>query len=235
MISGQSLCSMLNFTDIVTNPEWWNAMATFVAAIVAAVITYKLGKRQNELQQQQVKLQEQQTKQQDYQLYKSLFQVVSDANIEISNFLFGLYVHISNVPKKGEVEVLLKGAIERLKRLDTEILQYAIDFHLKFPKEKTIVQEYRYLIGGMLNICDDFNELYAKGLLADAKLVNERDDAIIKAFPKDTTLASAILAHIKDRSAMQKELMFLDGFVYHKNQLFSKNYLTKISERCKEE
>ena len=53
--------------EAVNASEWWSVIATFVAAIVAAVITYVLGRRQNELQQHQLKLQEQQNKIQEYQ------------------------------------------------------------------------------------------------------------------------------------------------------------------------
>lgn len=224
---------MDGFVKFITNPAWWSVVATIIAAIVAAWITYKLAKRQNELQQQQLRLQEQQTKQQDYQLYKTMFQVISDADIEISNFLFVLYVHIFNAPKKEEVEILLQQTIDRIKKVDEAILQSATDLHLKFPKEKTLIQDYRYLIGGMFNICNNFNELYKSGGLVDKKLVTDRDDAMIKAFPNDYAFVKVILTHIKDVKARQKEYMFLNGFVHHKNLLFKKNYLTKISERCK--
>lgn len=224
-----------NLIDALSNPEWWNVIATFSAAIVAAVITYIFGKRQEALQQQQLKLQEQQTKQQEYQLYKSLYKVVSDANIEISNFLFMLYVHISNAPKKDEVEILLQRAVEQLQKVDETILQCAIDFNLKFPKEKTLVHDYRYTIVMMYNICTHFIELYKSGNLLDTELDCERHYTPIQTFLKDDNLVSVILAHIKDGQARHKEDMFLSGFVYHKNILFDKNYLTKISERCKAE
>ena len=224
-----------NLIDALSNPEWWNVIATFVAAIVAAVITFIFGKGQAALQQQQLKLQEQQTKQQDYQLYKLLYQVVSDVNLEMSNFLFTLYVDLFNPLMQDDVETLLQHIKERLKKVDETILQYAIDFNLKFPNEKTLVHDYRYTIVMMYNICTHFIELYKSGNLVDTKLVSERDDAIIKAFPNDGTLVGAILAHIKDGQARHKEYMFLSGFVYHKNILFDKNYLTKISERCKAE
>ena len=66
---------MENLCKFITNPDWWSVIATIIAAITAAVITYVLGRRQNELQQQQLKLQEQQNelqrqqiKQQEYEL-----------------------------------------------------------------------------------------------------------------------------------------------------------------------
>ena len=69
---------MEKFCDFITNPDWWSVIATFVAAIVAAEITYVLGRRQNELQQQQLKLQEQQN-----DIQKATFLIVSVCRTEV--------------------------------------------------------------------------------------------------------------------------------------------------------
>ena len=53
--------------ETVKAPEWLSVIATIIAAIVAAMITYVLGRRQNELQQQQLKLQERQNELQEQQ------------------------------------------------------------------------------------------------------------------------------------------------------------------------
>ena len=78
----------------LTNPEWWSVIATIIAAIVAAWITNKLGKRQNELQRQQLKiqerqneLQEQQIRAQEYEVRKRLYLLLTNANREIDNFI----------------------------------------------------------------------------------------------------------------------------------------------------
>ena len=57
-----------NLVEAVNRPDWWSVIATIFAAIVAAVITYALGRRQNRLQEQQLKLQEQQNGLQEQQL-----------------------------------------------------------------------------------------------------------------------------------------------------------------------
>lgn len=44
------------FCDFITNPNWWSVIATIVAAIVAAGITWTLGKRQNNLHKANIKL-----------------------------------------------------------------------------------------------------------------------------------------------------------------------------------
>ena len=80
--------------EAINTPDWWSVIATIIAAIAAAVITYVLGrrqnklqeqqleiqKRQNDLQEQQVKLQEQQNelqeqqiRQQEYELYRRMY------------------------------------------------------------------------------------------------------------------------------------------------------------------
>ena len=84
-----------------SSPDWWSVIATILAAIAAAVITYVLGRRQNELQQQQLKLQEQQNeiqkyqtklqeqqvRAQEYEILKRLYILVSKANRLIDNFI----------------------------------------------------------------------------------------------------------------------------------------------------
>ena len=42
------------------SPDWWGFGATVFVGIVAAGITWILGRRQNELQEQQLKIQERQ-------------------------------------------------------------------------------------------------------------------------------------------------------------------------------
>ena len=61
--------------EFITNPAWWSVIATFVTAIVAAWITSKFSKRQNELQEQQLKIQERQNELQEYQLQLQAQQV----------------------------------------------------------------------------------------------------------------------------------------------------------------
>lgn len=42
--------------EFITNPAWWSVIATIVAAVVAASITWTLGKRQNNLHKANIKL-----------------------------------------------------------------------------------------------------------------------------------------------------------------------------------
>lgn len=71
---------MEKFCNIITNPEWWSVIATFIGAIAATWITYRLGKRQNELQEQQIRAQE-------YEVRKRLYLLLTNANREIDSFI----------------------------------------------------------------------------------------------------------------------------------------------------
>lgn len=139
---------MEKFCNFITDPAWWSVIATFTAAIVAAVITYALGKRQNELQKQQLKLQEQQNEIQQYQtklqeqqvraqeyvVYKTLYILLDNANREIDGFI-------------NELDWLLwqpwhnsnEGALNRKKahidKLFNDLRESYVDYELKLSKE----------------------------------------------------------------------------------------------------
>ena len=86
---------MNGFYKFITNPDWWSVIATIIAAVIAACITYKLGKRQNELhnqqlniqkrqnelQEQQLELEKKQIKQNNYEIYHRVYECIS--NIEL--------------------------------------------------------------------------------------------------------------------------------------------------------
>ena len=85
---------MEKLTDFLTNPEWWSVGATLIAAIVAAVITYIFGKRQEKLQQLQTELLKRQTEAQDFEVYRKLYPLVYSANSRIIWFMEDLWASL---------------------------------------------------------------------------------------------------------------------------------------------
>ncbi|MBE6300194.1 MAG: hypothetical protein E7083_07715 [Bacteroidales bacterium] len=71
--------------EAIDSPDWWSVIVTFIAAIVAAIITYVLGKRQNKLQEQQIKLQEQQNQLQEQQIKAQEYAIYRQMYIKIDN------------------------------------------------------------------------------------------------------------------------------------------------------
>ena len=153
---------MEKFCDFITDPAWWSVVATIIAAIVAAWITCKLGKRQNELQQQQLKiqerqndlqeqqvklqeqqnkiqeyntkLQEQQIRAQEYEVRKRLYLLLTNANREIDNFIEELDWLLWQ-PWHNSNEDGLNRKKAHIDKLFNDLRDSYVDYELKLSKE----------------------------------------------------------------------------------------------------
>lgn len=136
---------MEKFCDFITNPAWWGVVATIIAAIVAAVITYVLGRRQNELQQQQLKLQEQQNeiqkyqtklqeqqiKQQEYDLYRRMYTRVFELDFFNKTMLHRIVAILtSNEDNKLRLK-LLDDTWQEYEKQSEEFGECTLDMDLK--------------------------------------------------------------------------------------------------------
>ena len=118
----------------LTNPEWWSVIATIIAAIVAARITSKFSKRQNELQEQQNKLQERQIRAQEYEVYKRLYMLLGNANREIDNFIEELDWLLWQ-PWHNSNEDALNRKKTHIDNLFKDLRDSYVDYELKLSKE----------------------------------------------------------------------------------------------------
>lgn len=154
---------MEKFCDFITKPEWWSVIATIIAAIVAAWITNKLGKRQNELQQQQLKiqerqnelqeqqvklqeqqnkLQEQQAKQQEYELYRRIYAYIWELDVFNKTMLQRLVaLLVSNEDKNLRLK-LIDDIWKEYEKKSDEFTECTIDIELKQCGEGLDVKYY---------------------------------------------------------------------------------------------
>ena len=226
---------MDSFCKFITSPDWWSVIATFLAAIVAAWITYKFGKRQNELQEQQTKLQEQQILQQEYEIYSKLYKLVKRADVEIEHFLDEITSSLGVVPWRRAEDGFLKQKLEYIEQLCKDLEQNAIDFEIKFTKEFFDLNRYRDVLGFMAyNIKSLVMMVEEKKMHYDipgSLMIDSVDGSLEKG------QAYYIAQHIKDK---QYEIIIgsnLLSFIERKNGLRENNndILAKIRERCKVE
>ena len=118
---------MEKFCNIITNPEWWSVIATVIAAIAATWITYKLGKRQNELQEQQIRAQE-------YEVRKRLYLLLTNANREIDSFIKDLD-RLLWEPWHNSNEGGLNRKKAHIDKLYNDLQESYVDYELKLSKE----------------------------------------------------------------------------------------------------
>ena len=136
---------MEKFCDFITDPVWWSVIATFVAAAVAAWITYKLGKRQNELQQQQLKLQEQQNdiqkyqtklqeqqiRQQEYDLYRRMYTRVFELDFFNKTMLHRIVAILTSNEDKNLRLKLIEDIWQEYEKQSEEFNECTLDMDLK--------------------------------------------------------------------------------------------------------
>ena len=126
----------------LTNPEWWSVIATIIAAIVAAWITYKLGKRQERIQQEQLKLQEQQAKQQEYELYRRIYAYIWELDVFNKTMLQRLVaLLVSNEDKSLRLK-LIDDIWKEYEKKSDEFTECTIDIELKQCGEGLDVKYY---------------------------------------------------------------------------------------------
>ena len=223
------------FYKFITNPDWWSVIATFLAAIVAAWITYKFAKRQNELQEQQIKLQEQQILQQEYEIYSKLYKLVKRADVEIEHFLGEIVESLGVIRSKRADNGFLKLKLDYIERICNDLEQNAIDFEIKFTKDFFDLDGYRDILGFMA-----YN-LKSLVMMVEEKKMHYDIPCSITIDCVDASLekgqAYYIAQHIKDK---QYEVIIgsnLLSFIERKNGLRENNndILAKIRERCKVE
>ena len=230
------------FYKFITNPDWWSVIATFLAAIVAAWITYKFGKRQNELQEQQIKLQKQQTKlqeqqilQQEYEIYSKLYKLVKRADVEIEHFLGVIVESLGVIRSKRADNGFLKLKLDYIERICNDLEQNAIDFEIKFTKDFFDLDGYRDILGFMA-----YNLKSLVKMVEDKKMhydipgsitINSVDGSLEKG------QVCYIAQHIKDERYEVVIGSNLMSFIERRNKLRenSNDVLAKIRERCKVE
>lgn len=230
---------MDGFCKFITSPDWWSVIATFLAAIVAAWITCKFGKRQNELQEQQIKLQKQQTKlqeqqilQQEYEIYSKLYKLVKRADVEIDYFLNEIVESLGVVRGKRADNGFLNLKLDYIEQLCKDLEQNAVDFEIKFTKEFFDLTGYRKILGFMA-----YNLKSLVKMVEDKKMHYDIPgsitvDGVDGCLEKGQ--AYYIAQHIKDKEYEVIIGSNLLSFIERRNKLRenSNDILAKIRERC---
>ena len=209
--------------EYITNPEWWSVGATIMAAVVAAVITYIFGKRQEKLQQLQTELIKRQTEAQDFEVYRKLYPLVYSANNRIIWFMEDLWAALWEPTYRFNGENFLSIRINEIDRLINELSLNRIDFELKFSKDFFDLNGYIDVLSQMSNIGHSIEDAIKKG------------DAILeKGTHRGTVNMSMDIAkHLANSDKQMVIYERLNNFIEIKNNVnISENILIEIKRRC---
>lgn len=259
----QILQELVEAVEKLNNPDLLSVGATVLAAVVAAVITYVLGKRQNELQKQQLKiqerqnelqaqqvklqeqqnrqqeqqtkLQEQQIRQQEYAIYSQLYKLVSSSNVEINAFLENIHHSFWGRNYYRADKGYFKEKKEYIDKLLNELEQNALDFEIKFSKDFFNISDYRTVLTQMSIILQLLNEFVEKDMI-----YMEMGSSIRMSYPSDKeneAYAQNIAEHIKDIKVRPLIYAHILSFAKARDKVREggNDILEKIRERCKVE
>lgn len=213
----------------VSNPEWWTIILTIINIVAFVFVAYT----QICLQKQQTKLQKQQAKAQEYELYLRLYKIVMEMDrlikehIETSLLYYGPFRNKAFKPF-AEKESEVSNCIAKFKGCQ-------IDFELKFPKEKDVIDKYESVITGIQLVYHWLNNraIFEKEdgrdfrkLLMRCRRINSDDDYELK---------KELISLLKGKTVKQSIDERLSKFLEDKEYLEKSNFLNKIAERCKPE
>ena len=235
------------FIEFITNPAWWGVIATIIAAFVAAVITYVLGRRQNELQQQQlklqqrqnelqeqqIKLQERQNKQQEYEVYRALYVIIKDINRQADNLPTRIYEYFT-IPTYNDIfpNGFWKFMYKEVNTLSRELDDKLADFELKFGKDEVDADGYHQLVCDMRMLLQFAERMEAYKYMACIEQQGRHPacEAIRGNYAPllDALAERTIYEPYKDSVRGEFE-----SFIKYRQHVLNKKILDKISERCK--
>ena len=237
---------MKGFIEFITDPAWWSVIATFVAAYVAARITSKFSKRQNELQEQQLKIQERQNELQEQQIKQQEIQtklMVQQAKVQEHDQYKELYLIIRAIHHKSNT-----------------IISTIAQTLYWFPTEDFCYDTFREQQGEISELIQKFSvhkiELYLKADIDDIQYCNYQMvlrriifmlDAIIgnlqfgeattygveyKPADSDEKCIEYIL-QCADYSARKSIKKSFDDFISTKTKISEYKVLQSLEEHCK--
>lgn len=144
--------------EFIANPEWWNVIATFVAAFVAAVITWIFGKRQEKLQQQQLELQKRQTEVVEYELYKRLALIIKEIHFEAKFVMFDVNHYLVNRINMHPNNIW-RQRVNKYIDLNQRLDDCTMDIELKFSKGLIDIDAYKWVVMSMSQLSSMFESL----------------------------------------------------------------------------
>lgn len=151
---------MNGFYKFITNPDWWSVIATIIAAVIAACITYKLGKRQNELhnqqlniqkrqnelQEQQLELEKKQIKQNNYEIYHRVYECISNIELYAETLIYKICISVSSTDQIQALRDSIYKLYEELDVLHQQFHKCSIDIEFKLSDATNIEKDYYDII-----------------------------------------------------------------------------------------
>ena len=217
---------MERFVDFITNPSWWSVILSAVSAIAVIVIAVV----QIKLQIQQTKLQKRQSEAQEYDVYRKLYILINNTELEVQDFLHNT-INALWEPWYTNDKEFLKNKLIRYKELKQDLLDKYIDYELKFSKESFNKNWYINILTIMIRITKQIIIALERG---DIAFIAETHTIECRNEEQDDAYAYEIAKLHKVDVSRRVLLVNLKLFVREKRKhCGSDKFLEMIKKRCK--
>lgn len=235
--------------EIVDSPDGWGVGATIGATLAAALVTWKLGRRQeklqgqqlkiqerqNDLQEQQVKLQEQQNSLQErqlraeeYNIYRGLYEVIFSIHKATEGFAIKIYTILAS---DGNVKVWTWEDVRKdITKLQTDLDLKSIDIDLKFPEYSYLSESYKLILSLMDGILFRVEKFEKEGFINSAIIV-DTSTMISNINRGNKQLIQLISENIKDdKERNNLTQAFIALYTYYEN-IQKTSFLNEVKDK----
>lgn len=219
--------------EAVNRPDWWTIGITSAITIINAAIMVWLGVKQYQLQKQQTKLQEQQNKQQEYEVYRSLYVIIKEINLQAENLPTRIYEYFAiptynNIFPNGFWNYMYK----EVNTLSSELSDKLADFELKFGDNDVDADDYYLLVCQMRMLLQFAERMETNKHMAciEQQGRHPASEAVRGNYSPllDALVERTVYEPYKD--AVRDEF---ERFINYRQLVLNKKILDKIKERCK--
>lgn len=170
---------MKGFIEFISDPAWWSVIFTAISTIAVIVIAVV-----------QIRLQKRQAEQQEYDVYRKLYILLRNANIEIDYYLDNLNNALWEPRYNADKEFLQRwqASIDKLRK---DLGESYVDYELKFSKETFDKKGYWEILSLMSRLVRQTiislqqGEVHlSKGVQSISFLQGKKDEAFAKEIAK---------------------------------------------------
>ncbi|MBR5332033.1 MAG: hypothetical protein IKV32_01860 [Muribaculaceae bacterium] len=207
------------FIEFIADPAWWGVILSAISTVAVIVIAVV-----------QIKLQKRQTKVQEYDVNSKLYKLIKDVDFQIDLFIFRVFTYY--IPERNSIKEPFSKEILEISELFDEFNKNYADLELKYPSEKSTLEEYRNVLIYMVTTLKLFY------MIVSIEKKNNQDVTIDDSLSVECLLngekkqMETLLSIIPNDFYKPLATEQINSFMKRKTKLMKRKFVDKIAERC---
>lgn len=210
---------LIGAMEKLDGPDWWSVFFTAISTIAVIVIAVV-----------QIRLQKQQTKVQEYDINSKLYKLIKDIDFQIELFIFGVFTHY--IPERNATNEPFSKEISEISELFNEFNNNYADLELKYPSEKSTLEEYKNILIYMVGTLKLFYMMVSIEKKNNQIITIDDSLSIECLLNGEKKQMETLLYIIPDNLHKSLAAEQIKSFMEYKAKLMKRKFANKIAERC---